>query len=91
MTYPVLNLASRHKDEWVSVTCLHAFLTSALDVDEWLASRPGSFTPREESVGTHWLGGWMGHKVGLGAMAMPTRSPVTTLTELDSTNFNIKL
>jgi hypothetical protein len=25
----------------------HAFLTSALDGGEWLASRPGHFTPRE--------------------------------------------
>jgi len=30
----------------------HAFLTSALDVGEWSASRPGHFTP-----GTHWIGG----------------------------------
>jgi len=31
-----------------------AFLTSALDGDEWSASRHGSFTP-----GTHWIGGWV--------------------------------
>jgi hypothetical protein len=26
---------------------LHLFLTSALDGNEWVASRPGSFTPKE--------------------------------------------
>jgi hypothetical protein len=28
-------------------------LTSALDGDEWSASRPGRFTPRERARGTH--------------------------------------
>jgi hypothetical protein len=28
---------------------LHAFLTSALDKDEWSVSRPDSFAPREET------------------------------------------
>jgi hypothetical protein len=32
---------------------LHAFLTSALQSDEWSASRPGRFTS-----GTHWTGAW---------------------------------
>jgi hypothetical protein len=35
-------------------------LSSALDGGEWLASRPGHFTPRERALGTHWIGGWMG-------------------------------
>jgi hypothetical protein len=35
-------------------------LTSALDVGEWSASRPGRFTPRERAPGTHWIGGWVG-------------------------------
>jgi hypothetical protein len=26
----------------------HAFLTSALEADKWLASRPGRFTPAKE-------------------------------------------
>jgi hypothetical protein len=34
-------------DVWILI-----FLTSALAGGEWLASRPGSFTP-----GTHWIGG----------------------------------
>jgi hypothetical protein len=32
---------------------LHAFLTSALDGSEWLASRPGRFTLGEKDAGTH--------------------------------------
>jgi hypothetical protein len=41
---------------------IHVFLTSALVVDEWLASRPCSFTPGERAPGTHWIGGWVGLK-----------------------------
>jgi hypothetical protein len=33
-------------------------LTSALEGGEWLASRPGRFTPRERVPGTHWIGSW---------------------------------
>jgi hypothetical protein len=36
------------------------FLTSALVGGEWLASRPGRFTP-----GTHWVGGWVNPRAGL--------------------------
>jgi hypothetical protein len=32
---------------------IHAFLTLALDRGMWSASRPGRFTPRERSPGTH--------------------------------------
>jgi hypothetical protein len=39
---------------------LQAFLTSALDGGEWLASRPGRFDPGEMVRGTHWIGGWGG-------------------------------
>jgi hypothetical protein len=41
------------------------FLTSALVEGEWSASRPGSFTPRKEPSGTHWIGGWVGPRAGL--------------------------
>jgi len=44
---------------WGVDVCLHAFLTSELDGGEWSASRPGHFTPRERTPGTHWLGGWV--------------------------------
>jgi hypothetical protein len=35
------------------------FLTSAQDVGEWSASRPGRFSPRERVPGTHCIGGWV--------------------------------
>jgi hypothetical protein len=47
------------KTYWGVEVQLHA-LTSALDGGEWLASRPGRFTPRERAPGTHWIGGWVG-------------------------------
>jgi hypothetical protein len=37
------------------------FLTSALVAGEWSASRSGCFAP-----GTHWIGGWVHHRTGLG-------------------------
>jgi len=43
----------------------HKLLTSALDGDEWSASRP-----EREPQGTHWVGGWMGHRAALYAVAM---------------------
>jgi hypothetical protein len=39
----------------------HIFLTSALAGGEWSTSRPGRFTP-----GTHWIGGWVDPRAGLG-------------------------
>jgi len=47
----------------------HAFLTSALDGGEWLASRSGRFTSGERTFGTHWVGGWVGPRAGLDAVA----------------------
>jgi hypothetical protein len=47
---------------------LDAFLTSALDGDEWSASTPGRFTPRERASGTRWIGGWVGLRAGLDAV-----------------------
>jgi hypothetical protein len=35
---------------------------------EWSASRPGCFTPRERSSGTHWIGGWVGPSAVLDAV-----------------------
>jgi hypothetical protein len=32
---------------------IHIVLDSALDGDEWTASRPGRFTPGERAAGTH--------------------------------------
>jgi len=47
---------------------LHAFLTSALDGDEWSGSRPGRFASRENVAVTHWIGGSMGSRAGLDAV-----------------------
>jgi len=33
----------------------HTFLTLALYRNEWSASCPSRFTPRERACGTHWL------------------------------------
>jgi hypothetical protein len=42
---------------------LEAFLTSALDGDEWSASRLGRFTLRKRAPSTHWIG-WVGPGAG---------------------------
>jgi hypothetical protein len=43
-------------------------LTSALDGDEWLGSRPGRFTPRERAPGAQWRGGWVDPRAALDAV-----------------------
>jgi hypothetical protein len=52
----------------VDVSSTHS-LTSALDGGEWSASRPGRFIPRERAPFTHWIGGWVGLRAGLDAVA----------------------
>jgi hypothetical protein len=47
---------------------LHAFLTSALDGCECLASCSGRFTTTERAPGTHWIGGWVGPRAVLDAV-----------------------
>jgi hypothetical protein len=44
---------------------IHIFFTSALVGGQWSASRPCRFTLRERSLGTHWIGGWVGPRAGL--------------------------
>jgi hypothetical protein len=44
---------------------IHIFLTSAFAVGGWSASRPGRFTPGENSLSTHWIGGWVDPRAGL--------------------------
>jgi hypothetical protein len=44
---------------------IHIFLTSALALGEWLASRLCRFTPGERSLRTHCIGGWVDAKAGL--------------------------
>jgi hypothetical protein len=43
--------------------------TSAVDGGEWSAPRPGRFTLKERAAGTHRIGGWVGTKAGLDAVA----------------------
>jgi hypothetical protein len=47
-------------DVWI-----HIFLTSALVVGEWSASRPGYFTPGERAPDAQWIGGWVDPRAGL--------------------------
>jgi hypothetical protein len=54
---------------WEVEVQLHAFLTQALDGDDWLASCPRCFTPEE---GTQWIGGWVGPTAGLDAVMKRT-------------------
>jgi hypothetical protein len=64
------NWAPRHEgvlEEW-RYSSTHS-LTSALDGGEWSASRLGRFTHRERAHGTHWIGGWMGLRAVLVAVA----------------------
>jgi hypothetical protein len=75
---------------------LHAFLTSALDEGEWSVSRLGYFTPGEETLDTHCIGGWKRARSDLDAVVRrknnsscresnhghPTPILVTLLTEL---------
>jgi hypothetical protein len=47
---------------WGSGRIVQSFSTSALDGDEWSASRPSCSTLRERDPGTRWiLGGWVIH------------------------------
>jgi len=44
-------------------------LTSTLDGGRWSAARPGRLTPGDKDPGTHWIGGWVGPRAGLDAVA----------------------
>jgi hypothetical protein len=56
------------KVHWGVEVYLHAVLTSALDGSEWSVSHAGRLTSTERSAGTHWIGGWVGPRVGLDAV-----------------------
>jgi hypothetical protein len=53
---------------WRSRGTAISFLTSALDGDEWSATRPGRFTTCEISRGTHWIWGWAIPRTSLDVM-----------------------
>jgi hypothetical protein len=86
------------------VVQIHILLTSALVEGEWLASRPGLFTPGERAQGTHWIGGWVGSRArlvdlekrkfltipGFGTPTLPVATP-TTLSRLPMMIFPLLL
>jgi hypothetical protein len=55
------------KAHWGDEVKLQAFLISALDGREWLASRPSRFTLTERAPGTHWIEDLVGPRAGLDA------------------------
>jgi hypothetical protein len=58
---PFFNSAPRQEGVLGERNCSSSHsLTSALDGDEWSASRPGRFTPMEKPPCTHWVGGCVG-------------------------------
>jgi len=55
---PVLFLTKHHDMEayWERRGIVPSTLDVTLGGGEWLASRPGSFTPNERPTGIHWIG-----------------------------------
>jgi hypothetical protein len=53
------------KTYWGSGGIAPRILTLALNGGEWSASRFGRFTPRERTLATHWIGGWVGFRAVL--------------------------
>jgi hypothetical protein len=76
----VWNLVSRHCGKCVYLYVgawgerrysSYSFTTSAIDGDEWSASRPGrALTPGERTPGTHCTGRWVGPRAGLDTEAI---------------------
>jgi hypothetical protein len=62
------------KTYWGVNVQLHAFLTSTLYGGEWSASRPSRFTPREKTLDTHGIRGWVGLRAVLDAVVNRNRS-----------------
>jgi hypothetical protein len=62
------------------------FLFLALNGGVWSASRSGRFTPEEISLGTHWMGGWVGPRSGLNAGEKRKISYACKLNLLNSLN-----
>jgi hypothetical protein len=54
-----------YNDVWENGGITPPFLSSAQDVGEWSASRPGRFAPWERAPCTHCIGGSVGPRTGL--------------------------
>jgi hypothetical protein len=52
----MLNWLSRPECVWGTGSTAPPYLSSALDECNWLASRPGHFTPWERAHDSHWVG-----------------------------------
>jgi hypothetical protein len=63
------------KTYWGVEVQRYTFLTSALDGGELSAPRPGCFTSRERTPGSHWIGGWVGPRAILDAVVKKILSP----------------
>jgi hypothetical protein len=61
---------------------LHAYLNSALEGGEWLDLGRGNFGRGGRAHGTHFIGGWLGPRAGLGAVEERMRG---TYHSIDST------
>jgi len=56
------------KAYWGNGGIVPRILDLCLDSGEWSASHPGRFTPKQRAPGTHWIGDWVGPRVGLDAV-----------------------
>jgi hypothetical protein len=63
----LINYTSRHENRCGSADIALLLFISALDGDEWLASRPDRFTSEGKAPGTHCIGFWVGHRADLDA------------------------
>jgi len=67
---------------WGVESYLHAFLTSALDGDEWPAPCPGRFTLREKTA-THLIRSWLSLRAVQDAV-VNRKIPYLSLTGIES-------
>jgi hypothetical protein len=57
---------------------LHTFLTLALDEGNWSASCHSHCTMGERACSTHWIGDWVGPRVGLDTVTKRNKYPAPT-------------
>jgi hypothetical protein len=67
------NSALCHEDVWES-RCIDPHILDISTRWRWSASLPGRFT-----LGTHWIGGWVGTRTGLGNVEKRKISPLAGL------------
>jgi hypothetical protein len=73
----LVNQVPNHEDVWGSTGIALWFLTVALVLGEWPASRPCRFTPKETDPGTHWIGDWVVVRAGPDVLEKKTRTPIS--------------